>query len=51
MHNAIYNKGHIDIVKLLLEKGVDVNLKDKYDNTPLNSAAFNGHIEIFNYYY
>ncbi len=46
MHNAIYNKGHIDIVKLLLEKGADFNLKDICVHTPLHWAAFNGHIEI-----
>jgi hypothetical protein len=46
LHNAIYNKGHIDIVKLLLNNGADVNSKGNLVNTPLHWAAFNGNIEI-----
>jgi hypothetical protein len=37
---------NIEIVKLLLDKGADVNLTDKYGNTPLHLAASDGHIEI-----
>src|SRR6266576_963004 len=39
--------GHIDIVKGLVNKGADVNVKDKiFDYTPLFLAACSGSIEI-----
>jgi ankyrin repeat protein len=37
LHLATYN-GHFEIVKLLVEKGVDINLKDRYGSTSLNDA-------------
>src|SRR6266702_3313161 len=36
----------IDIARLLLERGVDVNARKKNKTTPLHSAAFNGCFEI-----
>jgi ankyrin repeat protein len=40
-------KGHEAIVKLLLEKGADVEAKDReYGLTPLLWAALNGHEAI-----
>ncbi|KAJ7589303.1 Pfs, NACHT and ankyrin domain protein [Mycena floridula] len=39
-------KGHIDIVKLLLEKNADSNICDKDQHTPLSYAAPWGHIDI-----
>jgi ankyrin repeat protein len=44
LHNAA-SEGHIDVVKLLLERAdVDVNLTDTvYDRTPLSWAAECGH--------
>jgi ankyrin repeat protein len=39
-------RGHLDNVKKLLDKGVDVNDKDKYGTTSLSLAAKNGHEEI-----
>jgi ankyrin repeat protein len=36
----------MDIVKLLLEKGADVNPQGEYSDTPLRSACFGGHIDI-----
>jgi len=31
------------VVKLLLEKGAELESKDKYGRTPLSYAAWNGH--------
>jgi ankyrin repeat protein len=39
-------KGHIDIVKVLIASGADLNAKDNYGNTALKLAANAGHIEI-----
>jgi len=38
--------GHIDIVKTLIEKGVDINTKDDYGYTSLSYAALKGHSEV-----
>jgi ankyrin repeat protein len=35
--------GHAAVVKLLLEKGAELETKDDYDRTPLLWAAKNGH--------
>src|SRR5271154_16362 len=38
------NNGHSKVVKLLLEKGAEVDAKDKeWGNTPISRAANNGH--------
>jgi ankyrin repeat protein len=34
-------EGHVDVVKLLLEKGADVEVKDNVRRTPLLHAAIN----------
>jgi ankyrin repeat protein len=39
-------KGYENIARLLLEKGVDENVRDESNNTPLILAAENGHEEI-----
>ncbi|KAJ7585110.1 Pfs, NACHT and ankyrin domain protein [Mycena floridula] len=39
-------QGHIDIVKLLLEKNADPAAADQYKCTPLSHAARRGHIDI-----
>ncbi|KAJ7589343.1 hypothetical protein C8J56DRAFT_32657 [Mycena floridula] len=39
-------RGHIDIVKLLLEENSDPNICDKDQHTPLSYAAQQGHIDI-----
>ena len=41
--------GHIDIVQLLLEAGVDVNARTTYGWTPLKIAVQNKHIEMADY--
>ena len=42
---AASNKGHIDVVRVLLDHGANVNTIDK-KNTPLRSAFDGGHLEI-----
>ena len=39
-------KGHLEMCKLLIEKGADVKATDDIDATPLHNAAALGHIEI-----
>jgi len=45
LHLAM-NMGYIDIVKLLLAKGADVNARDSYSSTPLHYAAKSGRKDI-----
>ena len=35
----IYRKGHLDIVKLLITYGCDMNRRGEYGNTPLHDAC------------
>jgi len=40
-------KGHVDVARLLLERGADVNAKESvYDATPLHIAALYGHADV-----
>ena len=45
MHNAA-QEGHVEIVKILLERGANPNAEDDAGRTPLHDAAFKGHVEI-----
>ena len=45
IHTAAQN-GHARIVKLLLQSGCDVNLKDGKGSTPLHVSAAKGHAEV-----
>jgi len=45
LHYASHN-GHIDLVKLLIERGADVNAKDIKGYTPLFAASARGHREV-----
>jgi len=38
--------GHLDVVKLLVERGADVNLKGEAWYTPLHCAAYYGHLDV-----
>ena len=38
--------GHTQIVKLLVERGANVNSTTKTNSTPLRAACFDGHFEI-----
>ena len=41
------DRGNVDIVKLLIERGADVNVKDSfYGATPISWASGNGHTEV-----
>ncbi|CZS75070.1 unnamed protein product [Fusarium graminearum] len=42
----IIKNGHLEILKMLLKKGVDVAAADKDGRTPLHLASQNGHLEI-----
>ncbi len=45
MHAAV-SRGHIEVVKILLANGADINAKDKNGITALNLASENGYKEI-----
>ena len=40
------NKGYLEIVKLLIENGADINKSNNDGWTPLYSAADKGHLEV-----
>ncbi|MCH5600242.1 ankyrin repeat domain-containing protein [Niabella ginsengisoli] len=42
-------EGYLDMVKLLVENGADVNIKEFRDFTPIRIAARNGHLDIVKY--
>lgn len=44
--HAAANNGHLDVVKLLLERGADPNMKNDVEDTALQLAAFNGQFSI-----
>lgn len=41
--------GHLEIVKLLTDRGANVNSTTKTNSTPLRAACFDGHFEIVQY--
>ena len=38
--------GDLEIVRLLVSKGADPNLRDMYGNTALHNACYNGHLDV-----
>ena len=48
LHTAS-QKGHLEIVKILIRLGANVNAKNEEDWTPLNSAAESGEFEVMKY--
>ena len=39
-------EGHTDVVKLLIEKGAEVNTKGRWGTTPLHYASLEGHTDM-----
>ena len=45
IHYAV-SEGHIEVTKLLIEKGANIHIKDRYGCTPLRLSVINKHNEI-----
>jgi ankyrin repeat protein len=45
LYRAVYNN-HLDVIKLLIESGADVNLCKRYRECPLSNAAQLGHLSV-----
>jgi len=43
------SKGHLDIVKYLVENGADINVKNSGQQTPLHYSCFEGHLSVVEY--
>jgi len=43
---AAASEGHVDVVKLLIESGADINAKDQDETTALMAAAARGHVNV-----
>ena len=44
--NKKNQSGHLEVVQFLLSKGADCTIKDKWGDTPLESARGQGHHEV-----
>ena len=42
-------KGHLDVVKFLVSKNADINVKSNEDETPLLVASTNNHDDVVNF--
>jgi len=40
------NRGLVEIVRLLCDRGADVEARDDYEYRPLHYAAYNGRISV-----
>jgi ankyrin repeat protein len=40
------NGGHLEIVRLLLDKGASIGGSDRFPSTPLHAASYNGRLEV-----
>lgn len=38
--------GHLEVVKLLVENGVQINQSTNTNSTPLRGACYDGHLDI-----
>jgi ankyrin repeat protein len=48
LHHAS-NKGHLSVVKLLVEKGAIINATNMWEKTSLHNSANNGHLDVVQY--
>ena len=46
LHSASDTAGHLEVVRLLLKCGVDVDSRGYWDQSPLQRASTSGHLEI-----
>jgi ankyrin repeat protein len=42
-------RGHLKVMKILFQKGAEVNKSDFIEFTPLHSAALGGHLDVIRY--
>jgi ankyrin repeat protein len=47
--HAASRRGHVNVAKVLLDYGADVNAQDSYDQTPLFLASCHEHIEFMRF--
>ena len=47
----VTEKGHLDVVKLLVSVGANVNAKNEYKEVPLHLAAEKGHLDVVKFLY
>ena len=40
------DSGHVDVVKVLIQSGADVNAEDENKSTALHMTAFEGHVDV-----
>jgi hypothetical protein len=45
LHEAS-SRGHVELARMLIERGADVNIQDKYRSTPSHLALEDGHVEL-----
>jgi hypothetical protein len=45
LHIAV-REGHLDIAKLLIDRGAEIDVLDRKDFTPLHNSAWNGNLEM-----
>jgi hypothetical protein len=43
---AASDRGHIDVIRVLIDYGVDVNAQDTLGQTPLHGSSFEGHLKV-----
>lgn len=43
-------EGNLELIKLLVESGAEIDVIDRYKNSPLGLAVRNGHQEVINYF-
>jgi ankyrin repeat protein len=39
-------KGHVEVVRMILERGADPTVQDKDGRTPFHLASLEGHVEV-----